>query len=32
MLGFREKKGAGKEAYIEAAGLWTIGFLRTDIG
>ena len=27
-----KKKGTGKEAYIEAAGLWTIGFQRTDIG
>ena len=29
---FEKKKGTGKEAYIEAAGLWTMGFLRTDIG
>ena len=28
---FEKKKDTGKEAYIEAAGLWTIGFLRTDI-
>ena len=28
----KKKKGTGKVAYIEAAGLWTIGFLRTDIG